>query len=332
MKKKIRAVQIGCGPIGCSIASLALQRKNIMVLGVVDTDPKKISKDLGKVSNFNINTGLIVTDKLDSLLADTKPDIAFHSTGSSFEGVFSQIADIVSAGINVVSTCEELSYPYRSQPALAAKLDSLAKSHGVSVLSTGINPGFLMDTWPLVMTGVCQHIDSIKVVRIQDAANRRLPFQVKIGAGLTPDEFQERISIGTIRHVGLPESAAMIAAGLGLMIDKIEEQIEPVLAVHTVSSPFITVEPGIVVGVKQTLSAYQDKTCRINLEFQAYIGARDSYDSVSITGKPNLEVVIKGGVHGDTGTAAMAVNAAHRVVESPAGLLTMKDIPPVICS
>ncbi|MCK4350862.1 MAG: dihydrodipicolinate reductase, partial [Candidatus Krumholzibacteria bacterium] len=206
------------------------------------------------------------------------------------------------------------------------------KENGVTVLGTGINPGFLMDTWPLSMTAVCRDVEEVKAVRIQDASSRRLPFQKKIGAGRTPDEFQNLIDEGTLRHVGLPESTAMIAAGLGWELDEITEEIGPVMAESQVSSPHLTVEPGQAAGVKQISHGLIAGKEVVTLEFQAYIGAPETYDAVYIKGTPNMEVVIKGGTHGDIGTAAMVVNAARRVVEAPPGLLTMKDVPVVVCT
>ncbi|MCK4772319.1 MAG: dihydrodipicolinate reductase [Candidatus Latescibacteria bacterium] len=332
MAEGIRAVQYGCGPIGLGVTSLAAHRKDIELVGAVDIDPEIVGSDLGEMADLDDKLGIVITDDAGTLLSEVKPDIAFHTTGSSFRNVYSQLEDIVRAGVNIVSTCEELSFPYKREPDLAAQLDSLAKENGVTVLGTGINPGFLMDTWPLSMTAVCRDVEEVKAVRIQDASSRRLPFQKKIGAGRTPDEFQNLIDEGTLRHVGLPESTAMIAAGLGWELDEITEEIGPVMAESQVSSPHLTVEPGQAAGVKQISHGLIAGKEVVTLEFQAYIGAPETYDAVYIKGTPNMEVVIKGGTHGDIGTAAMVVNAARRVVEAPPGLLTMKDVPVVVCT
>ena len=161
---------------------------------------------------------------------------------------------------------------------------------------------------------------------------RRLPFQKKIGAGCTLDEFQKLVEAGTLRHVGLAESIAMLAAGLGWELDDIRDEIEPVIAESEVRSQYLTVKPGQAAGVKQTGRGFKDGQEVITLDFQAYLGAKESYDAVYITGTPNLEVIIKGGTHGDIATAAMVVNAARRVLEAPPGLLTMKDLPLVTCT
>lgn len=332
MAERMRAVQYGCGPIGLSVARLAAERESFEIVGAVDIDPELVGKDLGTLAGRESELGVAVTDDAEALFERTDPHVVFHTTLSSFRRAFDQLTDLVAAGVNVVSTCEELSFPYSREPELAAELDRLARESGVTVVGTGINPGFLMDLWPLSMTGVCQRVESLRAVRIQDASPRRLPFQQKIGAGRTPEEFQQLIDEGTLRHVGLPESLRMIAAGLGWELDEVTETIEPVMAEQEVSSEFLTVTPGQAAGVKQVGQGMIGGQARITLEFQAYLGAPESYDAVYISGTPDLEAVIPGGVHGDIGTAAMTVNTAPRAIAAPAGLLTMKDLPVIICS
>jgi len=313
------------------VASLAASRADFEVVGAVDIDPGKVGKDLGEVAGLDKKLGVAISADVHAVLKDKRPDVLFHTTNSQLTRIHSEIAAIVKHGVNVSSSCEELSFPYRRGPEVAADLDKLAKENEVTVLGTGVNPGYLMDTWPLFMTGICQNVTHVRAVRIQDARPRRLPFQKKIGAGRTPEEFQKLIDEGTLRHVGLPESVEMIAAGLGWEIDEVEETIEPVMAEKEVSSQYLTVKPGQAAGVKQVAYGRKGGTELISAEFQAYLGAPKPYDGVFIKGTPDVEVVIKGGTHGDLATAAMVVNAAKRVVEAPPGLLTMKDLPIVIC-
>ena len=323
-----KVVQFGCGPIGCSVARLAAKKQNLEIVGAVDL--VNAGKDIGEVAGMDRKLGVIISDDADTVLGKTRPDAVFHTTGSSLENIFPQLEKIMKHSYNIVSTCEELSYPYYKQPALAARIDKFAKDNKVTVLGTGVNPGFLMDAWPLFMTGVCQNVTKIKAVRIQDASSRRIPFQKKIGAGRTPEEFNKLVEEGTLRHVGLPESIAQIAGGMGWKLDDITETIEPVILDTEVSSDFVTVKRGQAAGVKQIGHGISGGKQVITLEFQAYIGASESYDAVYITGTPNMEVIIKGGTHGDIATAAMAVNAVPRVVDAAPGLITMKDLPMVI--
>jgi len=309
------------------IVKFASQRTDIKITGAVDIDRSKVGHDLGDVAVLGKKLGITVTDNPETVLKEAKPDIVILTTSSSLKAVLPQIEQCIKAEANIVSTTEELSYPFGTQPALAEKIDKLAKEYKVTILGTGVNPGFLMDTWPLFMTGVCQEVKRIKAVRVQDASSRRGPFQKKIGAGCTIDEFNRRVADGALKHVGLPESIAMIASGLRWELDDITESIEPIVATARVKTDFVTVEPGQATGVRQIGKGIRAGEELITLEFEASVGAPESYDAVYITGTPSLEIVIKGGTHGDIATAAMVVNSIHRVMEAPPGLLTMKDMP-----
>lgn len=324
---KIRVVLFGCGPVGLGVVRYASQRQEIELVGAIDIDESLAGRDLSEVAGIDNKARVDISADTDAVLSQTKPDVVFLTTVSSLKAVFPQLKKCLTAGVNVVSTCEELAYSFREDPQLSAEIDKIAKANNVTVLGTGVNPGFLMDSWPLFMTGVCQQVKHIKAVRIQDASTRRGPFQKKIGAGCTLDEFEKLVAAGTIRHVGIQESIAMIADGLGWQLDEITESIEPIIAKARVKTDFVVVEPGQTSGVRQVGRGIRDGEELVVLEFEASVGAPESYDTVHITGTPNLEVVIKGGTHGDIATAAIVVNSIHRVIDAPPGLMTMKDLP-----
>jgi len=326
---QVRTVVFGCGPIGCSVARYTSQRPDVGLVGAVDIDAGLVGRDLGEVAGTARPLGVAISADADAVLSEVRPDVVFLTTSSSLGVVQPQVGQCLGAGANVISTCEELAFPYRKAPELAAAIDRVARETDLTVLGTGVNPGFLMDAWPLFMTGVCQRVDRVRAVRVQDASPRRGPFQKKIGAGCTMEEFQKLVAAGALRHVGLPESIAMIAEGLGWELDDIAETIEPVVASSRVKTDFVAVEPGQAAGVRQVGRGLRGGEELITLEFEAAVGAAESYDAVYITGLPDIEVVIRGGTHGDIATAAVTVNCVHRVMEAPAGLVTMKDLPVV---
>jgi len=327
--KKIKIVLYGIGAVGSMIAKFLLQKEGVEIVGAVDIAKDKINKDLGEALGTGTSLGVKVANNADSLLRKTEADVAIHATSSYLKGTYLQIASIVKHGVNVVSTCEELSYPYSTEPKLAADLDRLAKKNDVTVLGTGINPGFLMDTLVIALTAPCQKIQKIEAVRVMNAATRRLPFQKKIGAGLTVEEFKGKIAERQITgHVGLEQSIAMIAAALAWKLDRVSvDNVEPVIAKKTVESKDIKVKAGNAAGLRQKAKGIMKGREAIVLDFQAYIGAEEEYDSITITGAPTIKQRIQPCVHGDVGTVAMVVNAIPRVLEAPAGLLTMKDLP-----
>ena len=329
MERNVRVVLYGVGVIGGLAAKSLLEKKGVEIVGAVDVAKEKVGKDLGDVIGVNKHLGIVISNNIDTVLSKTKPDIAVHTTTSFMEKVFPQIADIVKHGVNVVSTCEELSYPYLSSPELAKELDKLAKKHDATVVGTGINPGFLMDTLVIALTAPCQKIEHIKVARVMNAATRRVPFQKKIGAGLSLTEFKEKMRDKIISgHVGLEQSIAMIANALAWELDKIQvDQVEPVVAKKLVKSEAINVPAGQVAGLRQCAYGIRKGQRMISLEFQAYIGAEEEYDAITIEGIPTIKERISPCVHGDLGTIAMVCNAIPKVINAEAGLLTMKDLP-----
>jgi hypothetical protein len=323
----IRVALYGLGPIGAGIARVAAERADLKIVGGIDVDPAKVGKDVGEVIGLDRSLGVAVSADAAAVLRSTRPDVVIHATGSHLEQVAPQIRQIVGAGACVVSTCEELSFPWDTASDLANELDRLAAAHQVAILGTGINPGFAMDTLPLALTAVSQKVSSISVLRIQDAARRRLPLQRKVGAGLSAAEFDERVKAGTVRHVGLPESIRALAHGVGWKIERLDDEIEPVLAEQETRSADITVAPGQVLGVRQVTKGIVDGAPRITLELQMYLGAPNPHDHIVVEGVPRIDVSVDEGTHGDLATAAILVNAIASLLRAEPGLRVMEDLP-----
>ncbi len=323
----IRVVQMGLGPIGAAVARQLLERPGFELMAAVDVDPEKVGTDLADICGLDEPVGLVVEKNLAAVLGRGDADVVAHCTSSPLETIVPQLQVILDAGLPVVSTTEELSYPWYSQKELANRIDAMAKSAGLAVVGTGVNPGFAMDTLPIVLTGACQGVDSIRVDRIQDAAIRRLPFQQKIGAGLELGVFRQKADKLEIRHVGLTESIAMIAAAMGWQMDRITDVIEPKIAEERVSSQYLTVEAGQAAGLIQDAVGYRDGEPVIVLHMEAYLGCPETYDAIRIEGSPDLHSRIEGGIHGDIATASVTVNTLSRVLRAPAGLQTMRDLP-----
>ena len=324
----IRVLHVGLGPIGVGVVRQCASRKGFKIVGAVDLDAAKIGKDLGEVADLGRSLGVTVQGKLGAAIKAAKPDVVVLCTSSSLAKVTDQIADVLAHKLPIVSTTEELAYPWFSNKRLAKKIDALARKAKVAVLGTGVNPGFTMDALPITLTGVCERVDTIRVERIQDASVRRLPFQQKIGAGLTPEAFAEKVSGGSVRHVGLTESVAMIADAMGWKVDSITDVIGPKIATEPTSSQFLSVEKGQVAGIVQTGTGYDaDGQALITLHMEAYLGAPESYDAVIVKGSPDLHMKIAGGIHGDIATASITVNSIPKVLDVAPGLHTMRDMP-----
>ncbi len=326
MSNSIRVIQYGLGPIGSAVARHVVEREGLELVGGVDIDPAKEGKDLGEVIGLGRRLGFPVAATLAQVLAKTKVDVALHTTSSYFDLFKTQVIEILEAGLDIVSTSEELSFPWLAHPLEGAAIDAVAKRVGKTVLGTGINPGFLMDSLPLCLTALCQRVDRIDIARVQNASLRRGPFQAKIGSGMTVKEFQAKMDTGRMGHVGLPESVQMVFHTLGRKLVRYESSVEPVVADKRVKTDFFDVEPGRVRGLKQVARGYTEAGEFMTLTFIAALDMEKEADTITITGKPNLEATLKG-TNGDIGTVAIAVNAIRRVKEAPPGLLTMRDLP-----
>ncbi len=328
VKKKIRAIQYGVGPIGASIAKLMREKQAIEIIGAIDSDPAKAGRDLGEVVGAkDAPWGVTISADAKEVLGQAA-DVVIHSTSSSLPKVMDQLLACLEAESCVVSTCEELSYPYRTHPELAATLDKAAKEWGVALVGTGVNPGFVMDKLVVTLAAVSQRIEHAKALRVVDASKRRLPLQLKIGAGMAVEDFRTQVIEGLIKHVGLPESVAMVADSLNLPVDEITESIEPVVAKERVQTEYLTVDPGQAAGVHQIARGLaKDGKELVHLELQMYVGAKDPADTITLTGHPNISLTIPGGTHGDIATASVVVNSIPAILDAPAGLRTSRDLP-----
>jgi len=329
MSQKIKIIQYGLGPIGLKITRHLMEKDNFEIVGAIDADPQKVGMDVGELADLAKPLGIVISADPKLVLSQSKADIVVLTTTSSLEEIDPQICEIIPYGVNVVSTCEELSYPWDANSQIAQKIDEEAKIHNVSILGTGVNPGFLMDFLPTVTTGICRSVGKIRVERYQNAQFRRLPFQKKIGAGLTVEQFREKVKGKTLRHVGLTESMHMIASKIGWRLNRTEDIVEPVIAEKNVSTSDMVIEPGNALGVNQVGRGYIGEEEVITLVFRAVIGETDPHDTIFIEGDPKIEMTIKDGVNGDTATCSIAVNAIPVVINTSAGLKTMADIEPI---
>jgi 4-hydroxy-tetrahydrodipicolinate reductase len=317
----------GLGPIGAAVARQIASRKGFQLVGAVDIDHAKVGLDLGQVIGLDKKLRVRVTNDVAAAIKSGKPDVAVLCTSSSLKKVMPQIEGLLKKKVAIVSTTEELSYPVGKNRSLAKKIDALAKKAKVAVVGTGVNPGFAMDALPITLTGICERVDSIRIDRIQDARTRRLPFQQKIGSGLNKEQFAQKVKDGSVRHVGLAESVTMIADAMGWKLDKVTDDIQPKIADKAVESELIAVDPGYVCGIIQDGIGYVKGKPVITLHMEAYLGAPESYDAVTVEGNPRITQKIAGGLHGDIATASITVNSIPKILRVTPGLRTMADMP-----
>jgi hypothetical protein len=322
----MRVMQIGLGPIGCAVTRLLVQKSGWQIVAAVDADPAKQGRDLGEIVGLGQHLGITVTPDL-TALQDSHIDLALLTTVSTFPEVLPMLSTLIQHNIDVVSSTEELFYPYYRYTEQALALDDLAKQHGVSVLGTGINPGFVMDTLVLVLTGACQHITRIAVTRVANASGARPSLQKKLGLGLQPDIFAEHMAQGHVGVFGLVDSLVFLAHVLKWHMDDFKERLVPVIADKPVRFAQGRVELGQVCGVRYVVKGISHGKEVISFDLRMYLEAEHVRDTIYIEGTPTIEMTLKSTDMGDVAAAGLLVNMSPLVHQARAGLLTMVDLP-----
>lgn len=320
----VPVVVMGLGAIGREIARAVLRSEEVTLVAAVDTHPVLVGK---RLDELGVPSPLKVEAELRRGPARGQRPVVLHATGSSLATVADQLLALVKEGHSVVSTCEELAFPWLRHPELAERLERAAQRAGVSVLGTGVNPGFVLDRLPAMLGQTLGPIRHVLARRVVDARGRREALQRKIGAGLTEDAFDGLAAEGRVGHVGLVESAALCALGLGIDLEEYEEEIAPVIAHEDIPGGAFVVPRGRVAGVHQTVVGLQDGQERVRLELMLALGAEPPGDHILIESDTRLTVDVQGGIPGDAATAHLVVHAAPRVASAESGLLTVLDLP-----
>lgn len=319
---KIRVILYGVGAIGSELGKFALTRPLLEIVGAIDSDPAKIGHDLGAVLGLGKNTGVEVNGDPAALFGSVEADVVLLTTGSFLPAIYNQLELTVQNGINVVTSAEELAFPILHSAELALKLDALAQENDVTIQATGVNPGFVMDSLVVYLASASADVAHVSAKRVVDCLRRRKQLQMKIGAGLTVNEFKASIGKKIFGHVGLMESAAVIADGVGMIPERITQSLEPVIAENEIASDYVRVKPGNVAGMRQVARCFsKGKEC-VRLEVLFYAGAAEPHDHIVIEGLTKIDVTMKDGIAGDEATVAILTNSIAPTLRAKPGLLT----------
>jgi hypothetical protein len=323
---KVKVAQFGLGPIGLESLKLAAEQPWMEIVGAVDHDPKKSGRSLVELTGMGSLDGLSLSPNLEELFRETQPEVILHTASSSAAATLQQIRPALELGLAVASTCEELIFPALKSPALAAELQALCRHTKARLVATGVNPGFVMDLLPICLTGVCRFVESIRVERVVDASTRRQSLQAKIGSGQDPVAFQRKLQTGQAGHAGLRESAALLAHAMGWPLDGIAEHREPVVAQKGIQTGFFQVAAGQTCGIHQCATGMLAGVEKIVLDLRIYLDATEPRDVILIKGRPDLNVVVNGGVAGDDATVAALINVVPRLLAAEPGFRLLPEL------
>lgn len=332
MRDPIRVVVLGTGQMGCGIARLVLEKKGLTLAGAFARRSRRGGIDLGRAIGLEKDLGLAISNDLQALVAEARPDIAIQATCSRLAEASGEIAVLLRHGVNVISIAEEMSYPACASAVTTAALTRLAIDHDAAVLGTGINPGFVLDLLVIALSGVCSRIDSITAERINDLSPYGPSVLEAQGVGLSPEAFRQGVTDGTVAgHVGFRESLHMIADTVGWDLEHIEETREPIVSKTRRKTPFVTVEPGQVAGCHHTAAAHCGGRPVITLvhpqQVHPHLDGVMTGDSITISGEPAVHFSGTPEIPGGGGTIALAVNMIPRVLGARPGLYSMADLP-----
>ncbi|WP_105617898.1 2,4-diaminopentanoate dehydrogenase [Vallitalea okinawensis] len=331
----VKVIIWGFGAMGSGMANMLLKKKGVEIVGVCDIDPNKVGKSMFEVLNAERNNHpeVILTNEIESIIQDTKADVALLCTDSFTKGAFPKIKLLVEHGLNVVSTAEEMSYPKAGSPELAEEINRLAKANNVTVLGTGINPGLMMDFLAIVLTGACEEVEEIECERVNNLSPFGPVVMEEQGVGITVEEFDRKTEEGTLAgHVGFAESIEMIADGIGWKLDgPITQSQEAIVSSVYRKAPFAEVEAGNVAGVRMLGQGMVDGQRKLNMihpqQVEPQLEGVHTGDYIRIKGIPNIDMSITPEVPGGIGTIAMCVNMIPHVINARSGLKTMLDLP-----
>ncbi|MES1157929.1 MAG: dihydrodipicolinate reductase [Haliangium ochraceum] len=317
----VRVTLVGLGAIGCEVLKALLAKQSVRVVSVVD--PAFVGQDAGTVAGLGALNLAVAATFAEALRVPADVAVVLTTSGSAEMVPIATAA--AAAGVHVVSSCEDLAYAELATPDVALRIDEVAREGRITVLGTGVNPGFVMDRLPLVLAGACVSVRRVTVRRVVDAAKRRGPLRAKVGAGLSVEEFVAGVQSRRFGHRGLPESCALVGRGLGWRFDDLRSTIEPV--VSTEASPRAGIAPGRVAGLRQTAVGVVGSEALVTLDLEMSVAAPDPHDRVIVDGDPPLDLLLAGGTHGDRGTVATVINAIPAVLVAPRGLKYVSDLP-----
>jgi 4-hydroxy-tetrahydrodipicolinate reductase len=332
MQDKLKVAVLGTGQMGSGIVRLLIRKRGLEIVGVYGRRADRSGLDVGEAIGHGTKIGVELTNDLPGMLSSAKPDVVIQATCSRVEQAAVEIKTAVRGGANVISIAEEMAYPSYEAPGLSKEIRKLAVENEVTVVGTGINPGFVLDLLVITLTGVCYNVESITAKRVNDLSPYGPSVLQTQGVGITPEAFKKGVADGSVvGHFGFSESISMIAKALGWKIDKIEQTRNPIISKVHRETEFVKIEPGLTAGCTHTAKGYMDGRPVIHLihpqQVHPYLEDVKTGDYIDIKGEPDVNLSSGPEIPGGIGTIALAVNMIPQVVSSLPGLKTMAELP-----
>ncbi len=351
--KTVKVLLWGFGAMGSTMGRMCAGISGLQISGVCDMAPERVGKSVAEALRQRDaaeaegdKTGVtgssaypayledvLIGDDINRVIQQSGADIALLATDSFVEKALPKIEKLVKKGINVVSTAEEMAYPWISHPEGSAKMDRLARKHGVSILGSGINPGFVMDLLVVMLSGVCRSVTGVRAERVNSLSPYGPAVMEEQGVGLAPEEFAEKVRSGELAgHVGFIQSIGMVCDALGWKLDKpVEQSMKAIVSSVERKTPYIKIGPGSVAGCDMRAFGYVGGRRALEYihpqQIEPELEGTHTGDYITLEGDPEIKLEVKPEMPGGIGTAALCVNMMPLVIKADSGLKTMLDLP-----
>jgi hypothetical protein len=301
----VRVAIYGPGQAGSAVAALLREREGVEVLGPFGRTERERALGSGA-------------------------DVVVIATTSFLSEIAGDVRAAVDAGSNVVTTAEEAAYPWATSPAIADEIDARARERGVTVLGAGLNPGLAFDALVLTVVGASAAVAPLRVERVVDLSGFGPAVLRRIGVGHSPEAFAAGVASGEITgHIGFPQSMRLVAARLGVEVERIDRAIAPIVADREHAAAHMTVAAGETAGFEQRYVAIVAGEPWFTALFTGHVdSSRPTRDAIHVASEPPIDLVISPGLNAQRGSAAVLANSVRRVAEAPPGWLTVADLPP----
>lgn len=332
--RSIRAVLVGFGSTNQAVLELALTRPWLEVVGIVI----RSSRREGELASSRVPAApdsLRCSTDLAGTLHATRPDVVIVATATHLTDVLPVLAAIAPTGVPIVCTAEDLAFIRAEDSPEAARILDLAETHRIPIVATGANPGFVLDLWPLTLSGLAWDVQRLRARRVVDVSVFGPRVRASLGIDLTPDAFRAGIADGSVvGHAGFPESLRILAAAMGRELERIEIVSEPIVAAQPVTLPDgAIVAPGRTVGADQRATGWFGGEPWLDISMTLHIDPPSAgltpTDEIRLDGRHGLRVQVDPGCRALLSTAAMIVNGLPRAIAAPPGVHRPGDLPPV---
>jgi len=329
--ENIKVIVWGIGTMGTLMAKILAGKEGVELVGALDSAPGKTGRPLSEITGISGHEKVPVSRNAEDVLSKNA-DVVLLAVSSFMGATLEPVKKIIQSGKNVITIAEEWAYPRLTAPKESEEIDILAKSRGVTVLGTGVNPGFVLDTLIIALSGTCSSVRKISAKRINDLSPFGPTVMKTQGVGCSPEEFRLGLENGTIvGHIGFPQSIHMIASSLGIRLEKITQSVDPIISGTSRKTACAYVRPGQVAGCSHRAKGWAGGKPVIILEHPQQVQPEaegvETGDFITIEGIPDIQVAIKPEIPGGTATAALAVNMIPQILNAPAGLVCMTDLP-----